>query len=504
MMVNNNRYAAIYARQSVDKKDSVSIETQIMDCRSCCDESDIVITYSDKGFSGKNIERPQLKKLIYDIENGLISKVVIYKVDRISRNITDFYNLYELMKKNDCELISFNDKFDTTTPMGRGMMGMLAVFAEMERENISLRIKDNYNYRIKDRRWASGAAPFGFENGKIDGKKTLIPVEKEIRAVQEIFRLYATEKNISIGKLQKILMEMGLCSKRADKGFSKSTITRILKNPVYTGADELLYIYYEKMHIQIVNDKKEWNGRTSAAIVGKNGRSINRQDKSGIRVYLTNIKPVIDTQTFLMVQDRLAENSAISRDNQSATRLLELSGMLKCANCHRAVKMRARPTLSCSGRTEKVCNVSFSGVKLEEIRSKVADQVQNRINNFNMFTEDRQQQKKKTEKEIQKLRHQLLRLIEISKFSTVAADIIAKEIDAIQTQINNLQLKEKLNINSHDVVEMRLKLQSIMDVEGKPLNYRTLNVEDRQTVLRALISRIYLNSDGEIEIAWKE
>ena len=226
-----DRYVAIYARQSVDKKDSVSIETQIDDCKSICEETDI-ITYFDKGFSGKNTDRPQLQKLIYDIENGSISKVVVYKIDRISRNIIDFYNLYEIMKRNDCKLVSYNDNFDTSNTMGRFTMGMLAVFAEMERDNISTRIKDNYSYRIKDRRWASGKAPFGFANGKIDGKTTLIPIEEEIEAVKLIFKLYATESNISIGKLQEKLLQMGIKGHQTEKGFSRTTLTRILKNPV--------------------------------------------------------------------------------------------------------------------------------------------------------------------------------------------------------------------------------------------------------------------------------
>lgn len=503
-MAKEKRYVAIYARQSVERKDSVSIETQIEDCKTCCEETDIIITYQDRGFSGKNIERPQLKKLIYEIESGMISKVVIYKVDRISRNIADFYNLYELMKKHDCELVSFNDNFDTTTPMGRGMMGMLAVFAEMERDNISLRIKDNYNYRIKDRRWASGIAPFGFENGKEDGKKTLIPVEEEINAVRQIFGLYATERNISIGKLQNKLMDMGLTGKRSGKGFSKSTITRILRNPIYAPANELLYKYYEKLHIQFVNDREEWDGETSAAIVGKNGQTINREDKTGIKVYLTNVKPVIDAETFLMVQDRLSENSAVSRDNEPCTRLLELSGLLKCAECGHAVKMRAKPTLSCYGRTEKICGVSFRGIRLETVQGNVAGQVQERINNFNKFVEDRHKQKKRTEQEIQKLQDQLMQLIEISKISTKAVDVLAKEIDDIQTKINELQLKQKLNINTHDVVEIRLKLKSIMDVDGRPLDYGALGTEDRQTVLRALVNKIYLHKDGSVNIAWKE
>ena len=83
-------------------------------------------------------------------------------------------------------------------------------------------------------------------------------------------------------------------------------------------------------------------------------------------------------------------------------------------------------------------------------------------------------------------------------------DILAKEMDEIQTKINELQLKQKLNINSHDVVELRLKLKSIMDVDGAPLDYKALTTEDKQTVLRALVSKIYLHKDGNINIIWKD
>ena len=499
-----DRYVAIYARQSVDKKDSVSIETQIDDCKSICEETDI-ITYFDKGFSGKNTDRPQLQKLIYDIENGSISKVVVYKIDRISRNIIDFYNLYEIMKRNDCKLVSYNDNFDTSHTMGRFTMGMLAVFAEMERDNISTRIKDNYSYRIKDRRWASGKAPFGFANGKIDGKTTLIPIEEEIEAVKLIFKLYATESNISIGKLQEKLLQMGIKGHQTEKGFSRTTLTRILKNPVYVSANELIYKYYERLHIQFVNDRQEWDGSTSAAIVGKNNRTINADDKDGIKIYLTNVKPIVDAETFLIVQNRLSENSALSRDNTPNTNLMELAGLLKCAECGMAVKMQARPTLTCNGRNQKrICDVSFKGLKLETIRENVAVEVQDRIDNFDKFVRNKNKQRIKVEKEIAELQDQMARLIEISKYSTKSADILAKEIDDIQTKINTLQLKIKLNINSHDLIEIRLKLKSIFDFENATLDYRSLDIEKRQTVLKALVEKIYLHKDGTVNMVWKD
>ena len=131
----NNRIDAIYARQSVDKKDSISIESQIEFCKyelkgGNCKE------YKDKGYSGKNTERPQFQQLMQDIESGLVRKVVVYKLDRISRSILDFANMMELFQQYNVEFVSSTEKFDTSTPMGRAMLNICIVFAQLERETI--------------------------------------------------------------------------------------------------------------------------------------------------------------------------------------------------------------------------------------------------------------------------------------------------------------------------------------------------------------------------------
>ena len=117
----NNRIDAIYARQSVDKKDSISIESQIEFCKyelkgGNCKE------YTDKGYSGKNTDRPMFQELVRDIKRGLIAKVVVYKLDRISRSILDFANMMELFQQYNVEFVSSTEKFDTSTPMGRAML----------------------------------------------------------------------------------------------------------------------------------------------------------------------------------------------------------------------------------------------------------------------------------------------------------------------------------------------------------------------------------------------
>ena len=137
----NNRIDAIYARQSVDKKDSISIESQIEFCKyelkgGNCKE------YTDKGYSGKNTDRPKFQELVRDIKRGLIAKVVVYKLDRISRSILDFANMMELFQQYNVEFVSSTEKFDTSTPMGRAMLNICIVFAQLERETIQKRVTD--------------------------------------------------------------------------------------------------------------------------------------------------------------------------------------------------------------------------------------------------------------------------------------------------------------------------------------------------------------------------
>jgi len=154
----NNRIDAIYARQSVDKKDSISIESQIEFCKyelkgGTCRE------YTDKGFSGKNTDRPKFQELIRDIKKGLIAKVIVYKLDRISRSILDFSGMMELFQQYNVEFVSSTEKFDTSTPMGRAMLNICIVFAQLERETIQKRVTDQKSAGLQNGRQAALRLP---------------------------------------------------------------------------------------------------------------------------------------------------------------------------------------------------------------------------------------------------------------------------------------------------------------------------------------------------------
>lgn len=118
---------AIYARQSVDRTDSISIESQIELCRYEL-RGRPAKTYADRGYSGKNTERPAFQALMADMRRGLIGKVVVYKLDRISRSILDFSSMMDTFAQYGVEFVSTTEKFDTSSPIGRAMLNICIVY----------------------------------------------------------------------------------------------------------------------------------------------------------------------------------------------------------------------------------------------------------------------------------------------------------------------------------------------------------------------------------------
>ena len=156
-----NRINAIYARQSVDRADSISIESQIEFCKYEL-KGGSFREYKDRGYSGKNTTRPQLQQLLADIRRGEVEKVIVYKLDRISRSILDFSNMMELFQQYQVEFVSSTEKFDTSTPMGRAMLNICIVFAQLERETIQKRVCDAYYSRSQKGFHMGGKPPYGY------------------------------------------------------------------------------------------------------------------------------------------------------------------------------------------------------------------------------------------------------------------------------------------------------------------------------------------------------
>jgi site-specific DNA recombinase len=140
--------------------------------------------YDDGGFSGGNLERPALKRLVADIRAGKVQTVVVYKVDRLTRSLSDFARLIELFEARGVTFVSVTQQFNTTTSMGRLMLNVLLSFAQFEREVTGERIRDKIAAAKKKGLWMGGTPPIGYE---LKGKKLLVN-KTQAQVVRHIFR----------------------------------------------------------------------------------------------------------------------------------------------------------------------------------------------------------------------------------------------------------------------------------------------------------------------------
>ena len=164
---------AIYSRKSRFTGKGESIGNQIQMCKDyiCSNYNDYenieFAIYEDEGFSGSNTNRPQFKKLMKDIENKDFNILICYRLDRISRNVADFSSTLETLQRYNVDFISLRDQFDTSSPMGRAMIYIASVFAQLERDTIAERVRDNMLELSKTGRWLGGTAPYGYSSTPI-------------------------------------------------------------------------------------------------------------------------------------------------------------------------------------------------------------------------------------------------------------------------------------------------------------------------------------------------
>jgi site-specific DNA recombinase len=217
--------------------------------------------YDDGGFSGGTMERPALKRLIADIEAGKIDVVVVYKVDRLTRALSDFAKLVEVFDRREVSFVSITQQFNTTTSMGRLTLNVLLSFAQFEREVTGERIRDKIAASKKKGLWMGGMPPLGYD---VKNRKLVIN-DAEARIVVDIFRRYLALK--SVHALREELADMGIKSKRrmrldgAEYGgqrLTRGALYLILQNRLYRGEISHKGNTYPGEHPAIV-DKPLWD-----------------------------------------------------------------------------------------------------------------------------------------------------------------------------------------------------------------------------------------------------
>jgi site-specific DNA recombinase len=333
---------AIYSRKSKFIEGSESIENQIQMCKEYISKNykdSNTFLYEDEGFSGGNTNRPNFQKLIKDIKNKKFNILMCYRLDRISRNVADFSTTLELLEQYNVAFISIKEQFDTSTPMGKAMVYIASVFAQLERETIAERIRDNMIELAKNGKWLGGKVPLGYTRVG-SAKNTYLKLEPaDANIIKKIYNTYI-EKG-SIYATSKWCLEHNVRRKNGNN-FAYNALSFTLKNPVYCIADLDFYNYAVETKMIICNSEEEFKNNMSKGVTSydrtfSNKTSILKPTSNWI-ISIGKHEGIIQGSAWVKVQRLLKANySKYPRQGTSGTALL--GGLLKCANCGSNMKI---------------------------------------------------------------------------------------------------------------------------------------------------------------------
>ena len=217
--------------------------------------------YDDGGVSGGTLERPDMQRLLSDIDAGRIDMVVIYKIDRLTRSLADFAKLVERMEAAGCSFVSVTKSFNTSSSMGRLTLNMLLSFAQFEREVTAERIRDKIAASKAKGLWMGGLVPLGYDPHPDKMRRKLVVNENEAETVRALFQLYLQEG--CLNATAKAAEEVGLASKhrvfasgRTQGGtpFSRGQLHALLTNPIYRGLMRHKDKVWPGLHTAIIDE----------------------------------------------------------------------------------------------------------------------------------------------------------------------------------------------------------------------------------------------------------
>jgi len=352
----------IYSRKSKFTGKGESIENQLELCKRYIQnkygdnkindnpDTDInIVIYEDEGYSGKNTARPEFQRMMADIRMRKLNYVVCYRLDRISRNVGDFAQTVENLEQYKVSFICIKEQFDTATPMGKAMMNMAAVFAQLERETIAERIRDNMLHLAKTGRWLGGTTPLGFKSeqvekmtieGKIKTSFKLVPIQEELQIVELIFMTFL--KLSSVTGVESYLIKNDIQTRR-NRNFVPLTIKEILSNPVYCIADADIYEYFEKHGCTIGHEKSRFDGRYGVSAYNRTSSEGKYQSKRPLNEWIIAVgkhRGIIYSGDWLTVQNILHKNRMYTFKYNPKNKASLLSGLLYCKSC--GAQMRPR------------------------------------------------------------------------------------------------------------------------------------------------------------------
>ena len=336
---------AIYVRKSKWTGRGESIENQILMCREYIEkfikdsrEAQILV-YSDEGFSGKDTNRPGFQKMLEDMKQGPFQYLVCYRLDRLGRNLADLALLIEKLNREHTEFVSIKEHFDTSTPMGKAMVYFSGVLAQMEREQIGERVRDNMYLLARSGRWLGGSTPLGFHvREKLYGEEKIRKAfyleteEKEAEILRLIFREFLNSHSLT--KTAQRLTEKRIFTRRG-RAYTPETIGEILENPVYCQSGTLSYDYFASLGCRMGFSREEAREEKGLIRYGKTVSARYRGQEALPREWVIaqgEHKGLISQEDFLRVQSLLKKRRLGKRgEGRVQNEISLLSGLLYCS-----------------------------------------------------------------------------------------------------------------------------------------------------------------------------
>lgn len=473
---------AVYIRVSTlsQLEEGYSIEEQKAKLESYCDIKDwhVYKVYTDGGFSGSTTERPALEQLIKDAQSKLFDTVLVYKLDRLSRSQKDtLYLIEDIFLKNNIEFVSLLENFDTSTPFGRAVIGLLSVFAQLEREQIKERMQLGKLGRAKAGKsmmWAKTS--YGYNYDKETGSMTVN--EYEALAVKEIYSSYLA--GMSITKLRDKINE----EYPKQPAWSYRTIRGILANPVYCGLNQYKGQTFQGTH-----------------------------------------KPIISLVDFEQTQRELAKRQQTAKELSNPRPFQAkymLSGLAQCGYCHAPLKVilgqkrkdgtrfkryecYQRHPRKTKGVTvyndNKKCDSGYYDMELLEhyVLTRIS-QLQNDPEKIQeLFSDDTSPavDKQAIQKQIDSLTLKLSKLNDLYLDDRITLDELrSKSADFIKQRT---ALEDEIKKASNDKqAGQRKKIEKLLDASS----VLEMSYDNQKVIVRELIDKVQVTSD-KIVIRWK-
>ena len=410
---------AVYSRKSKFTGKGESIENQIELCREYIsrvfgeDDEKKIAVYEDEGYSGKNTARPAFKKMMKDAQQRKFKSVVVYRLDRISRNISDFSSLIEELSKLDIDFVSIREQFDTSSPMGRAMMYISSVFSQLERETIAERIRDNMHELAKTGRWLGGTTPTGYaseavQSVTVDGKLKkackLTPIEKEKQLIREIFDLFLKKESLTYTEAELL---RNRAKTKTGKNFTRFALKAILQNPVYVIADKDVFNYFKDKGSEIYSPLESFDG-----VHGILAYNRTDQEKGRATIYLPENEWMISVgahEGFITGKDWIKAQECLNRNKNKAYRRPRtnealLTGLVFCS-CGNRMYAKLSNRRNTEGETiysymcsmklrskRRICKVRNAGGN--ELDAAVTEEIKKLGETENLFSELLEKSKK--------------------------------------------------------------------------------------------------------------